>query len=118
MIRSVFIALASLPLSLSAQLSGTVTINSANPTGGTNYQSFGALTASLASGITGPLVVNVITGSGPYNQRVTFNQVPGASPVNTITINGNGCLLTCSNSTNSSQPWTLGLNGTDYLHVN
>lgn len=72
-------------------LAGIVTINSGQPAGGTNYQSFGALTADLdTSGLCGPLVVNVVSGSGPYDELVTFSNYTGSGPVNTITVNGNG----------------------------
>lgn len=101
-----------------AQISGTVTINSAVATGGTNYQTFSALATTLnTSGVSGPLTVNVVTGSGPYTEQPNFSNITGTSATNTITVNGNGCLLTF-NSSNSSQPWVLGLGGADYMNFN
>ncbi|MBI1307326.1 MAG: PKD domain-containing protein, partial [Bacteroidetes bacterium] len=96
-----------------AQLSGTVTINSGASTSGTNYKSFADLTSALSSkGISGALTVNVVSGSGPYSERVTFDAVSGASATNTITIKGNGEKLT--NSTNAS---TIEFNGADYFTI-
>jgi len=100
-----------------AQISGTVTINSLQGTGGTNYQTFGALASALnTSGVNGPLVVNVVANTGPYNEQPTFNQVTGMNGTNRVKINGNGNILQF-NSTNSAAPWTMLLNGTDYLTV-
>lgn len=98
-----------------AQLSGTVTINSGAPTGGTNYQSFTDLATALNGplGINGPLTVNVVPNSGPYVEQVTFNQAIGSSSLNTILIEGNGNTITF-NST-SGNPNTIGLNGADYM---
>lgn len=106
-------------ISVKAQISGIVTINNAAATAGSNYQTFGALASVLnASGINGTLQVNVLTGtnSGVYNEQVSFNQITGMSATNTITINGNGCLLQFNCT--SSAPYIMQLNGTDYLTVN
>jgi hypothetical protein len=101
-----------------AQLSGTVTINSAGPTVGTNYQNFTALANVLNSnGVNGPLVVNVVPGNAPYIEQVTFNQAPGISATNTITINGNNNMIQFT-ATSSAQPWTLLMNGADHMHFN
>jgi hypothetical protein len=99
-------------------LSGTVTINSASATAGSNYQSFTAFATMINSvGISGPLVVNVVANSGPYNEQPTFNQISGANASSTITVNGNGNLLTF-NATVSTQPWTLNMAGADYFYFN
>jgi hypothetical protein len=102
----------------SAQISGVVTINSANATAGTNYQSFTALATDLnTSGINGPLTVNVVANSGPYVEQPIFNAISGSGASNRITINGNNNVLSF-NSSNSAAPQTLGLNGTDYMTIN
>lgn len=107
-----------LALSASAQISGVVTINSAAATAGTNYQTFTDLATALnTNGVNGPLTVNVVANSGPYTEQPTFNVIAGAGGSSPITINGNNNVLQFS-STSFSQPWTLGLNGTDYLTVN
>ncbi|HNR20634.1 MAG TPA: hypothetical protein PKN75_06970, partial [Bacteroidia bacterium] len=95
---------------------GTYTINSGLPTGGTNYQTFNAAVAAMACGITGPVVFNVNATSGPYSEQVTITPVAGSSAINTITINGNGRTLTFAGT--ASLPYTLGLNGADFITVN
>jgi hypothetical protein len=102
---------------MTAQLGGTVTINSGGTPGPTVFTSFNAfVTALSANGITANLVVNVTPNSGPYNEQVTINQVTGMGPNQRITINGNNNLLTFNAS--SGAPWTMRLNGVDYLTVN
>jgi len=103
---------------LAAQaLSGTVTINSAQATGGTNYQTFTAFAAAVnTAGISGPLYVDVAPNSGPYNEQPAFANIAGTSATNTITINGNGNLLTF-NSSNSAAPYTMLLNNVDFMTV-
>ncbi len=97
-------------------LTGTYTLNSAVVTGGLNFQSFSDLETALnTAGVCGPVVVNVVTGSGPYNEQISFNQIAGASSVNTITINGNGETLAFSPT--SALKYVLRLNGTDYMTV-
>src|SRR5687768_15869275 len=100
---------------LGAQISGTVTINSAG-SGTTNYTSFSALATALnGAGVNGPLIVNVL--NGPYVEQFSLNAITGASSVNRITINGNSQLLQF-NPISTGSPWVIGLNGTDYLSIN
>jgi len=74
-----------------AQLNGTYTINSAVATGGTNYSSFGDFATDInTNGVSGPVVVNVVSNSGPYNEWVEFKDIAGSSSTNNITLNGNG----------------------------
>jgi hypothetical protein len=98
-------------------ISGTYTINSALPTGGSNFQNFAAMVSALACGLTGPVVVNVVPGSGPYTEQVAITQLLGASAINTLTINGNGETLTFS-ATLASDPHTMVLNGADFIKIN
>ena len=87
------------------QVSGTLTIDATQPASATNFQNFTSLNTYLTSastrtdagpansspfGVSGPLVVNVVAGTGPYTEQVTFLNITGASATNTITINGNG----------------------------
>ena len=79
---------------LSPSLSGTFTINNAQPTAGTNFGSIAeAITALETSGICGPVVFNVAAGSGPYAGNLTIHDVLGTSATNTITFNGNGATI-------------------------
>ncbi|MCH8554681.1 MAG: GEVED domain-containing protein [Schleiferiaceae bacterium] len=95
-------------------LNGAFTINANQPTGGTNFNSFNDFSAALANGICGPIVVDVVAGSGPYDEQVVFAQIIGADSVNTITINGNGNTLRFE-ATNTNERITLQLNGADYM---
>jgi len=98
-------------------LSGTVTIDAGTATGGTNYQNFTDFANAVnTNGISGPLVANVLSSTGPYNEQPSFNQISGANSTNTITINGNGNLLTFNGTI--TQPWTMRLNGADNIYVN
>lgn len=118
-IKTIVILFSIISYELGAQaLSGTVTINSGQATGGTNYQTFSVLATALNSnGVNGPLVINVAPNSGPYIDQIQLNTIPGASAVNAITINGNNNVLSWTSNT-SSTPWTIGLSGCSYLRVN
>lgn len=77
--------------SLWAQATTYYTVNSALPTGGTNYQNFTDLTNDLnTNGVSSPVVIDVVPGSGPYVDTLHFKYISGASPTNTIRINGDG----------------------------
>lgn len=103
---------------MSAQLAGLYTINSASVTGGNNFQSFNDLkTALVNQGVSGGVTVNVVANSGPYVEQVDFPQIVGMSAANPVIINGNGCTLSF-NSSNSAAPWTLGLSGGDFFTFN
>src|SRR5574343_488360 len=81
--------------SLSAQMSGTYTIDKTAATGGTNFASWADFrTAIVTNGVNGAVTVDVntdITGS-----QVSFPAITGASSTNTITINGNGKFFAAS----------------------
>ena len=107
----------SLTRTITAAISGAFTINSAAVTGGTNFQTFNDLASFLnLNGICGPVVVNVAPNSGPYNEKVTFEEVLGASSVNTITINGNGNTLEFSASLTNDRT-TLTMSGADWFTI-
>ena len=96
-----------------AQISGVVTLNGSIPSSASNFTSFAALAAVLnGSGVNGPLIVNVTTGT--YVEQINFTQAAGVSPINTITINGNNSTLTF-NSTSTVNRHTLLLSGADYM---
>lgn len=97
-------------------LAGSYTINSAAATSGTNFQSFSALASALnTNGVCGAVVVDVLAGSGPYTEQAIFNQFNGSSPLNTVTINGNGELLQFAPT--AAAKYVLYMNGTDYLII-
>lgn len=60
------------------------------------------------------MTVNVQAGTS-YTEQVTFNQITGATSVNSITINGNNTTL--SNGT-AGTFFTIRLNGTDFMNMN
>ncbi|MBL7719898.1 MAG: hypothetical protein JNL72_13755 [Flavipsychrobacter sp.] len=104
-------------VSVTSGITGVYTINSAVVTGGSNFQSFNDFAAALACGVSGPVVANVVAGSGPYNEQVTFGDILGVSATNTITINGNGETLTYA-STNTNERAGIKFNGADYFTIN
>ncbi|MES2678283.1 MAG: T9SS type A sorting domain-containing protein [Bacteroidota bacterium] len=117
-IAAFYVALSLITVRLQAQLSGVYTINQTIAASPTNFVSFTSLAAALtASGVSAPVTVNVVTGTGPYTQQANFGVIVGTSGTNTITINGNGNTLTF-NATVSTAPHTLMLSGADYMFVN
>jgi|GEM_PF-696819 len=99
-------------------LSGIYTIDKTQPTGGSNFNSFNSFTTALGlGGFGGPITVNVVAGTGPYVEQVTFATYATASSTNTLTINGNGETLEFL-STNTNERATLKFVGTDYVTVN
>ncbi len=97
-------------------LSGTYTVNSANPTAGTNFNNFTDLATALNCGIVAPVTVNVVAGSGPYNETFNLNTIGGASATNRVRINGNGETIQF-NSTSTSNHRIVSLDGTKYLTI-
>ncbi|MDO7844965.1 right-handed parallel beta-helix repeat-containing protein [Hymenobacter sp. M29] len=99
-----------------AQLSGAYTINSALPTGGTNYASFGAAaTALTTSGVSGPVTFAV--SGGPYTEQLKLPAITGSSATNRVTFNGNGRTLQFT-PTVAAEPAVVILNGADFITLN
>lgn len=117
-LTALLVATSVFSLNISAQpLSGVYTINSALATSGSNFQTFNALAATInTAGVSGPVTVNVVAGSGPYIEQVQFTAITGASAINSITINGNNNVLTFAGTL--AAPHTMVLNGTDFMSVN
>lgn len=97
-----------------ALVQGAFTINKAQPTGGTNFNSFNDAYNYIKCGINGAVVFNVVAGSGPYDEQLIMDAVPGASGTNTITFNGNGEKISFL-STNTNERAVIKLNGTDHV---
>ncbi len=97
-------------------VSGTFTINKAQPTGGGNFASFNDAYNWIKCGINNAVVFNVAPGSGPYNEQLLITPVPGASATNTITFNGNGNTITYAGT--SSAPAVIRLSDADYFTFN
>lgn len=101
---------------LCVSMSGAYTLNAGAPASATNFQSFASLAATLScGGVTGPVTVDVVAGSGPYSEQASFGAISGTSFTNTVTINGNGNTLTFPSGT---EYHTLRLNGADYMTWN
>src|SRR5262245_18692760 len=100
-----------------AQLSGSYTINSALPTGGTNFQSFTAFADTInLIGVSGNVVTTVAPGSGPYNEQVVFNNVPGTGPAANVRIEGSGETITAL--TDSANRHVIRLTDCRYFIIN
>ncbi len=95
-------------------LSGTYTINSANPTAGSNFNNLTDVAIALNCGVAGPVTFNM---QSSFTEQVTIAAINGVSAVNTITFNGNGNSISFA-ATVSTAPHTLALNGADYLRFN
>ncbi|MFZ9388400.1 MAG: right-handed parallel beta-helix repeat-containing protein [Chitinophagaceae bacterium] len=78
-------------------LAGAYTINQAQPTGGTNFNSLTDFSSYLSScGVGGHVTATVVPGSGPYVEQVVFQNIPGLSITASVTLNGNGETVTSS----------------------
>src|SRR5690606_39846402 len=96
--------------------SGVYTINSAQPTGGTNFHSFTEAIAAMSCGVTGAVTFNVEPGSVPYNEQISIPEIAGLDSANRLTINGNGATLFYGSNYTYNRA-TLTLNGTDYCTI-
>lgn len=94
-------------------ISGTYTIND---NGSGDLLNFSEASALLSCGVSGPVVFDVATGSGPYVDRLVLGEIPGASATNTITFNGNGTTLVHSPTISTDRAAIL-LNGADHVII-
>jgi hypothetical protein len=93
-------------------LNGTYTIGGLTP----DYPNFASAVADLNTyGICGPVVFMV--RSGTYTERISLNQIVGASGINTISFIGSGSKTTVltSSGTSTTDMATVLLNGTDHV---
>lgn len=101
----------------SAALSGVYTINQNAAASATNFTSFSGLANALSlCGVSGPVTVNVVAGSGAYKEQITFQEIAGASATNTVTINGNGVMIADSGNVGPNYA-TILMDGVDYLTI-
>lgn len=101
-------------LSICIGMAGNYTIDAGQPASATNFTSFSSAVAEMGlCGIAGPVVFDVVPGSGPYTEQVVIPEIVGASATNTITFNGNGDTLQFLSP--SSSKYILKLDGADYL---
>lgn len=103
-------------IALRASMSGTFTIDAGSPMSASNYQTIDSLINDLEQyGVCGPVVANVVQGSGPYEEVVYIGYIPGTNAVNTVRINGNGETVQYNNTTSERQLLTL--DGAQYVTI-
>ncbi|MDG2455199.1 MAG: hypothetical protein P8N47_05250, partial [Bacteroidia bacterium] len=96
-----------------AQLSGAYTVDKSNATGGTNFADFSSLASAISkTGVKGAVTVDVVAGTGPYAEQVTFSSST-TSAANTVTINGNGEEI--NNAGSFSNRSVINLNGASHF---
>ena len=99
------------------KMNGVYTVN-ASGSGATNFTTFAACSTALAlNGISGPVTINV--ASGTYTGQVIIPAISGASAVNTVTIDGGSAATTIltAPTTTSTTTHTIRLNGTGYVNL-
>ena len=95
---------------------GVYTVNSLVPTGGTNFNKLSDFSNFVTcGGISGPVVLNFVPGTGPYTDQAVFDNI-ATSAVNTITINGNGETMQFGAGVTSERA-TLHLKGTSFVTI-
>ncbi|MBK9318591.1 MAG: hypothetical protein IPM91_07020 [Bacteroidetes bacterium] len=62
------------------------------------------------------VTLNVVAGSGPYNEQILIPAIVGASATNTITFNGNLETLAFA-SANTNQRAVITLSGADHIYI-
>ncbi|SJZ49486.1 gliding motility-associated C-terminal domain-containing protein [Chitinophaga eiseniae] len=93
---------------------GTYTINKGAPSSATNFVSFNAAKAAMECGIAGPVVFNVVSGSGPYAEQLILDSIAGMSATNTVTFNGNGNTIKFAPNDDNERA-VIKLRGADYI---
>ncbi len=92
-------------------LAGTITVGTG---AGFNYASLADMAAAMsAGGVCGPVLVNIDSASGPYFGQVNFNNIVGANATNTVTINGNGAVISAAPTTTNKA--VISLSNADYF---
>jgi hypothetical protein len=84
-----------LVISPSGPMSGTFTVNPSATVSATNFHTLLDVATNLTCrGVSGPVVINVASATGPYAGQLNFGAISGVSDTNTIVINGNGNTIT------------------------
>ncbi|MDR3666680.1 MAG: hypothetical protein P4L35_07555, partial [Ignavibacteriaceae bacterium] len=101
-----------------AALSGNYTIDNTIATGGTNFHSFGDAVTSLNTGITGPVIFNVIAGQ-TFNEPASLTINTSGTAANTITFQKSGVgsnpLIQSSAGTSNNFDGIIIIAGGDYI---
>lgn len=100
---------------VSAQMSGTYTINS-NSSQNPDFTSFSAAASALSAGVSGQVIFEIAPGT--YEEYVTINQINGASATNRVIFRGMGAdnqqVVVTSNAGYTDNS-TVKLDGADYV---
>jgi hypothetical protein len=118
---------------ISAFNGGTYTVDPLSAASSTNYLSITAFVNDLGNltrgdggaanynvggaGVQGAIVLNITSGTGPYNQQITIPPIVGMSATRTVTINGNGVTLSFT-PTSTAAGAVLDMNGADFFTFN
>lgn len=100
---------------VSAQMSGTYTINS-NSSSNPDYTSFSAAASALSAGVSGQVIFEVAPGT--YEEYVTINEINDASATNRVIFRGMGAdnqQVVITSNAGYTDNATVKLNGTDYV---
>ena len=100
---------------VSAQMSGTYTINS-NSSSNPDYTSFSAAASALSAGVSGQVIFEVAPGT--YEEYVTINEINGASATNRVIFRGMGAdnqQVVITSNAGYTDNATVKLNGADYV---
>ncbi|MBS4044176.1 MAG: right-handed parallel beta-helix repeat-containing protein, partial [Chitinophagaceae bacterium] len=97
-----------------ALVNGNFTINSALPTGGTNFANFTDAISYMSCGINGPVTFTVAIGSGPYSGQLSIPPIIGTSSINRITFKGNYETISYD-APDVTNRTAITLNGTDFV---
>ena len=95
----------------SAQLSGSYTVGAAG-----NYATIAAaITALQTNGVSGPVTMNIISGS--YSGNWTINAIAGTSAVNTVTFQSQAMSVAAVTLSNTAATPMLTFNGCTFLRL-
>jgi hypothetical protein len=98
-------------------LTGNYTINKNSGASATNFQSFAAAANALnGCGVSGPVTISVVSGTGPYTEQVELTSISGASAANTVTFQGNGNTLTATPT--AANPAIVKFDNADHVRIN
>lgn len=91
---------------------GTYTVGGA----GADFPDVTTLSAILScGGVSGPVTINFTAPNGVFNEQLVIGNIPGASAINTVTIDGQGDTLRSSGG--AGLPGVIILDGTKHLTV-
>lgn len=121
-----------LPCKVSAQLSGTYTVDPSSSASSTNYKNIGSAVSDLMSGtrsdggtangkgVSGAVVIKIVDGT--YNEQISIGAIQGISSSYTVTFQSKSgdsskVILTDTTSASSTNNYTLQLTGAKYVTI-